>query len=129
MTKIIIADDHAMIREAEKEVLHDFDIVGEATDGESALSLVKKTQPDVIILDLSMPKRSGMSVITEIKKAHSETKILVATISNSPMDARQAFELGADGYFLKDEGAAALRTAMTKVLEGVRYVSPGIAKE
>lgn len=126
MTKVLIADDHHVIREALKKVLTDFDIVGEARDGESALEMVKQTNPDLILLDLIMPKRSGLSVIPEIRQQNADIKILVFTIHDSTCDARKAFESGANGYFLKDQSSSALRSAISDVLNGKRYVSPGM---
>jgi DNA-binding NarL/FixJ family response regulator len=124
MKKVVIADDHEIIREALKRLLENFDWVGEAGDGEAALELVRENKPDLILLDLSMPKRTGMSIIKEIRACHEDIKILVVTIHDSRHNARDALAAGANGYFLKDENVSNLRSAISCVMAGGRYVSP-----
>lgn len=123
MTTVVIADDNEEIRRAIKKLLKNYDIVGEAADGDSALKLAKQTNPNLIILDLSMPKRPGLSIIPEIKQQSADIKILVFTIRISPKDAREAFDVGADGYCIKDEGSKGLLSAINDVLNGKRYIS------
>jgi DNA-binding NarL/FixJ family response regulator len=122
--RLIIADDHYIIREALKQILTQYQIVGEAADGDSALDLIRQKKPDIILLDLSMPKRSGLSIIKEIKSCHEDIKILVITLKHSKESVRGAFEAGADGYFLKDENVADLHKAVSCILEGGTYISP-----
>jgi DNA-binding NarL/FixJ family response regulator len=107
----------------------DFKVVGEARDGASALALVQTNKPDLIILDISMPVRSGLSIIPDIKLRYDSAKILVLTIHNSADFARSAFELGANGYCLKDEGRKALFSAISTVMKGGKYVSPYLEEE
>jgi DNA-binding NarL/FixJ family response regulator len=101
----------------------------EARDGASALELVQNTKPDLIILDLSMPVRSGLSIIPDIKSRYDSAKILVLTIHNSAEYARSAYDLGANGYCLKDEGRKALSSAISTVMKGGKYVSPYLVEE
>jgi DNA-binding NarL/FixJ family response regulator len=126
VTSLIIADNHFLIREALKRALTKYQIVGEAEDSDSALELVRQKKPDIILLDISMPKRSGMSIIKEIKACHKDIKILVITLKHSKKSVDVALKAGADGYFLKDENVAKLRTAVARVLEGGTYISPGL---
>jgi DNA-binding NarL/FixJ family response regulator len=124
MKKVVIADDHEIMRAALKRVLNNYDLVGEAGDGDSALELVRQNKPDLILLDLSMPKRTGMSIIEDIRSSNSNIKILIVTIDASPAKARDAFRAGANGYFLKDENVSRLRSAISCIMGGGRYVSP-----
>jgi len=124
MKKVVIADDHEVIREALKRLLRNFDLVGEASDGDAALELVRQNKPDLILLDLSMPKRTGLSIIKDIRSCHEGIKILIVTINASPHKAQDALDAGANGYFLKDENVGQLRSAISCVMKGGRYVSP-----
>jgi DNA-binding NarL/FixJ family response regulator len=124
MKKVVIADDHEIMRAALKRVLNNYDLVGEAGDGDSALELVRQNKPDLILLDLSMPKRTGMSMIEDIRSANSNIKILIVTIDASPAKAREALRAGANGYFVKDENVSRLRSAISCIMAGGRYVSP-----
>jgi DNA-binding NarL/FixJ family response regulator len=130
MKTVVIADDHELFRSIIKRQLKsDFKVVGEARDGASALALVQTNKPDLIILDISMPVRSGLSIIPDIKLRYDSAKILVLTIHNSADFARSAFELGANGYCLKDEGRKALLSAISTVMKGGKYVSPYLEEE
>jgi DNA-binding NarL/FixJ family response regulator len=130
MKTVVIADDHELFRSIIKRQLKsDFKVVGEARDGASALALVQTNKPDLIILDVSMPVRSGLSIIPDIKLRYDSAKILVLTIHNSADFARSAFELGANGYCLKDEGRKALFSAISTVMKGGKYVSPYLEEE
>jgi DNA-binding NarL/FixJ family response regulator len=130
MKTVVIADDHELFRSIIKRQLKsDFKVVGEARDGASALALVQTNKPDLIILDISMPVRSGLSIIPDIKLRYDSAKILVLTIHNSADFARSAFELGANGYCLKDEGRKALFSAISTVMKGGKYVSPYLEEE
>jgi DNA-binding NarL/FixJ family response regulator len=126
MTNVLIADKHYIIREALKRVLTNFHIVGEAADGDTALELVRQKKPDIILLDLSMPKRGGLSIIKEIRACHPDTKILVITLKHSQRSACVALQAGANGYYLKDENVVDLRAAISCVLKGGTYISPDL---
>jgi DNA-binding NarL/FixJ family response regulator len=127
--KIIIAEDHQLFREGLKAMLSAepaFEIVGEAKDGLEAIHCVKQNQPDLLLLDLSMPKLSGFSVMKEIKKLSPEIKILALTIHESDQYVLEAFEAGAEGYCIKDASREELLAAINTVLEGNAYISPAI---
>jgi DNA-binding NarL/FixJ family response regulator len=128
--KIIIAEDHRLLREGLKALLLSRDnlqVVGEAENGLEALKLIEKNTPDLILLDLSMPKMSGLSVIKEIKSRFPETKILALTIHESDQYVLEAFQSGADGYCLKDASRDELLMAISSVMGGKTYISPGIS--
>lgn len=129
-TEVVIVEDHRLFREGLKSLLADkrnFEVVGEAGDGLEALRCVRKHRPNLILLDISMPKMNGISVMREIKGQFPEIKILALTIHQSDQYVLEAFEAGADGYCLKDAGRRELMVAITSVLEGKKYISPTIA--
>lgn len=105
----------------------EYEIIGEAEDGLDAVRLIKKLKPDLVLLDLSMPRMSGFSVLREIKAAMSEVKILVLSIHESDHYVLEAFDAKADGYAIKDSSREELRMAIRSVLEGKKYISPGVA--
>jgi DNA-binding NarL/FixJ family response regulator len=128
--KIVIAEDQKILREGLKSLLSssdDFEVVGEAEDGLNAVRCVEKFTPELLLLDLSMPKMSGISAIKEIKSQFTETKILVLTVHESEEYILEVFKSGADGYCLKDASHSELLVAIKSVLSGKRYISPGIS--
>jgi len=128
--KIVIAEDQKILREGLKSLLSssdDFEVVGEAEDGLDAIRCVEKYNPNLLLLDLSMPKMSGISAIKDIKTRIPETRILVLTIHESEEYILEVFQAGADGYCLKDASHSELVMAIRSVLSGNRYISPGIS--
>ena len=128
--KIVIAEDHTILREGLRSLLsssEDLEVVGEAENGLDAIRCVEERSPDLILLDLAMPKMSGVEAVKEIKRRSSRIKILVLTVHRSEEYVLAAFQSGADGYCLKDATHAELVTAIRSVLSGKRYISPGIA--
>lgn len=129
-TRVLIVEDHRLFREGLKSLLADktdFEVVGEAGDGLEAIRKIKRRQPNLLLLDLSMPKMNGISVMREIKGQFPEIKILALTIHESDQYVLEAFEAGADGYCLKDAGRNELMVAIDSVLLGKRYISPSIS--
>ena len=119
-----------MFREGLKAMLSpgpEYEIIGEAEDGLEAIRLIKKQKPDLVLLDLSMPRMNGLSVLREIKGSMPEIKVLVLSIHESDQYVLQAFEAKADGYAIKDSSREELRVAIRSVLEGKKYISPGVA--
>lgn len=128
--KVVIAEDHKLFREGLKSMLSrrdDLEVVSEAPDGLEALKLIKHHQPDLLLVDLSMPRLSGISVIKDVKSQYPAVKILALTIHESDQYVLEAFKAGADGYCIKDASRNELMVAIDSVLEGKTYISPGIA--
>jgi DNA-binding NarL/FixJ family response regulator len=129
--KVLIAEDHKLFREGIKALLStrdELEIVGEAADGLEAIRCARKFKPEIVLLDLSMPKLSGISAITELKNQIPEIKILAVTIHEDDQYVLEAFNAGADGYCLKDAGRNELMVAIESVLAGKRYISPSISE-
>jgi len=127
---IVIAEDHTILREGLKSLLSsqpDFKIVGEAGDGLEAIRCVQNHSPDMILLDLSMPKMTGLDAIKEIKRVNADTKIIVLTVHSTEEYILATLQAGADGYVLKDAHSTELLTAIRHVLDGHRYLSPSIS--
>ena len=127
---IFIVEDHRLFREGLKAMLSpnpEYEIIGEAEDGLEAIRLIRKLKPDLVLLDLSMPRMDGFSVMRDIKREMPDVKILVLSIHESDQYVVQAFESKADGYAIKDSTREELRAAIRCVLEGKTYISPGIA--
>jgi DNA-binding NarL/FixJ family response regulator len=128
--KIVLAEDHTILREGLRALLTadpDFEIIGEAADGREAVRIVEKQIPDLILMDLSMPRMTGMDAIREIKKRYPQTKIIALTVHKTEEYLRTALQAGADGYVLKDATHDELLMAIESVLKGKTYLSPGVS--
>lgn len=128
--KVIIVEDHRLFREGIKSMLSfrdDLKIIDEAEDGLAGIRAIQREQPDLLLLDISMPLLNGISVMRDVKSQFPDTKILALTIHESDQYVLQAFEAGADGYCVKDASRDELLFAIDSVLNGKTYVSPGIA--
>ena len=128
--RIMIVEDHTILRQGLRVLLSsdpDFKIVGEAEDGRESVRLAETLSPDLILMDLSMPKMTGTEAVSEIKKRSADTKIVVLTVHKGEEYVLSALKAGADGYVLKDANRDELATAIKKVLEGKRYLSPDIS--
>jgi DNA-binding NarL/FixJ family response regulator len=127
--RFIIVDDHTIVRKGLRTLLAqnpNFEIIGEGADGLEAIRLVEQLKPDLLIIDLSMPKMDGTMAIKEIKKQKPKTKILVLTMYNTEDNILAALRGGADGYLLKEDSHAELLNAIDSILAGKLYLSPGI---
>jgi DNA-binding NarL/FixJ family response regulator len=130
--RIAIAEDCTILREGLRSLLGmslDFEVVGEAEDGFAAIRCVESCQPDLVLLDLSMPKMNGLSAIKDIKRVSPKTKILTLTVHEQDEYILEAFRSGADGYCLKDANHDDLISAMKIVLSGKPYFSPGVSEK
>lgn len=128
--QVLIVEDHTILREGLRSLLSahpDFEITGEATDGREAIRAAEKLHPEIILMDLSMPKMGGIEAIREIKRQWSKIKILALTVHKTEEYIMATLEAGADGYLLKDATHAELIKAMEVVLKGDRYLCPGIS--
>jgi len=127
---VVIAEDHTILREGLKALLNandDLIVIGEAEDGQNAIRCIMQKTPDLALLDLSMPKMGGISVIKEINGSIPETKILALTQHAEEEYALEALKSGAKGYCLKTSNQAELLFAIRTVLSGKTYVSPEIS--
>ncbi len=119
--RILIVDDNPILREGLKSVLSHspiLDIVGEAADGLEAIDSVKKFHPDLVLMDLSMPRMDGIAATREIKKKWPETKILAFTVHKTPEYQTAALEAGVDGYLVKDSSRTELIQSIKDTLDG-----------
>lgn len=107
----------------------DCEIVGEAQDGLEAVRQIRKHRPDLVLLDLSMPKMGGISVMKEVKRELPATRILALTIHESDQFVLEAFDAGTDGYCIKDASREELMIAVDSVLQGKPYISPDISDQ
>lgn len=130
--RIVIAEDHRILREGLRSLLSSdpgFEIVGEAEDGRDTIRCVKKFKPDLVLMDLSMPKMDGLDAITEIKEQSPNTKVLVLTVHKAEEYVFASLKAGGDGYLLKDATHAELTLAIESVLASKPYISPGISEK
>ena len=130
--RIVIAEDHTILREGLRALLSshpDLEVVGEAADGRDAVRCVEEESPDLVLLDLSMPRMGGLDAIREISKRSPETKILALTVHKAEEYVLAALQAGADGYALKDATQGELVAAIRSVLAGKRYLSPGVSEK
>ena len=129
--RIIIAEDHKLFRQGLKSLLSlesDFEVVGEAEDGATTIRCIERLKPDLVLLDISMPKVDGMAATREIKKKFPKTKILILTGHKTEEFFKEALKCGADGYVLKEADHSELLLAMRSVLEDKSYLSPDVSK-
>jgi two-component system response regulator NreC len=129
--RILLADDHPMVRSGLIKLLEpfkEFIIVGEASDGEEAVAMTKKLEPDVVIIDLSMPKLSGVEATKIIRKNFPSAKVLVLTMYDNEEYVYQILKSGAGGYMLKNSGRDELAAAIRAVARGDRFFSPRVSE-
>ena len=129
--RILLADDHTMIRTGIATLLQsikEFSIVGEAEDGEDAVQKTSELRPTVVVIDLSMPKLSGIEATRIIKKRYPETNVLVLTMHENEEYVYQILKSGASGYVLKSAGKDELAEAIRAVARGERFFSPRISQ-
>ena len=130
--RILIVDDNPVLREGLKSVLSPipiFDIVGEAADGIEVLNLVDRLLPDVVLMDISMPRMGGIVATREIKQKWPGAKILIFSIHESPDYQKAALRAGADGYILKDSSPAELIQSIKDILDEKQGLHPNIMEE
>jgi DNA-binding NarL/FixJ family response regulator len=128
--RIVIVEDHQLFREGLKAMLdsrRDLEVVAEAEDGLEALDIIREKPPDLLLLDLSMPRLGGISVIKEAKRLYPQIAILALTIHESDQYVLEAFNAGVNGYCIKDASREELLVAISSVLICQTYISPGIA--
>jgi DNA-binding NarL/FixJ family response regulator len=132
MTTIVVADDHKIVREGLVKLLEgrpDFEVIGEASDGEEAVQMVLEKQPDVVIMDIWMPRLSGIDATRRIGKRGSSSKILVLSMHESRTYVEEVLRAGASGYIVKNSASSDLLQAIDAVRAGASYLSPAITQQ
>jgi len=132
MIRVVIADDHTIVREGLKQLLSGagaFKIVGEARDGHEVLKVVRETDFDVLLLDMSMPGKSGMELIKQVKSEKPRLRILVLSMHEEHQYAVRAIKAGASGYLTKDSASTQLVSAIEKVASGGAFISAEVAEQ
>jgi len=127
--KVLIAEDHAILREGLEALLSgspELEIIGEAEDGQEAITKARKLNPDLIIMDLSMPNINGTEAMRAIRRHNPEIKIIALTVHKTEEYVRATLDAGASGYVLKDDTYLDLMSAIASVRKGKVYLSPGI---
>jgi len=128
--RILLADDHELLLGAfEKLLSEEFDVVGQVTDGRALVAAAARLQPDVVVLDISMPLLNGLEAARQIKQKHKHIKLVFVTMVEDPDLASEAFRIGAVGYLLKRSAASELTAAIREVVQGRSYVTPLITNE
>lgn len=128
--RVLVADDHAIVREGIRHVLQKepgFEVVAEAATGDEALAQALEIRPDVAVLDITMPGRSGLEVAAALHDQLPDTRVLILSMHDNPEYVLEAVRAGAHAYLLKDSAATELRTAVRAVHAGEAYYSPPIA--
>ena len=132
MIRIVLADDHAIVREGLKRIVSDvaeFQVAGEAADGTEVMRAVRELDFDVLVLDLSMPGRSGMELIKLVKAEQPKLRILVLSMHQETQYAVRAIKSGASGYLTKESAPAQLEQAIRKIAGGGAYISAEVAEQ
>ena len=127
--KVMITDDHSLIREGLKQLLElegDFQVIAEACDGIECMEKLKEQIPDVLLLDINMPRMNGLEVLQKIKDEKINVKILVLTVHNEVEYLLKAVDIGINGYLLKDSESSELKKAILSVVDGEDYIQPSL---
>ena len=128
MTRVLIVDDHAIVRSGVRRLLEatpGFEVVGEAADADEALRRARFDTPDVVVLDIGLKGRSGLDIVEELRQMGP--RVVILSMQDEPAYARKAFELGAQGYVVKDAADEELADALDAVLGDRIYVHPALA--
>ncbi|GKU26661.1 DNA-binding response regulator [Clostridium folliculivorans] len=129
--RILVVDDHLIVREGLKlifETEENYEVVGEAENGDKALILIEELKPDVVLMDLNMPKRSGLEVIKILKEKNNTVPIIILTTFNDDKLIRDGLFLGAKGYLLKDSTREELIRTVESAIRGEVLLQPEISK-
>jgi len=128
--RILLADDHTFVLEGFRRILEEhYELVGMTGDGRALLATAKTTQPDIVILDISMPLLNGIDAAAQLKKICPKAKVIIVTMHADAEYVRSAFEAGASAYVLKGSAVDELELAIRAVLGGYSYITPLITKE
>ena len=132
MVSIVVADDHKIVREGLIRLLEareDFTVVGEAATGEEAVALVLEKRPDIVLMDINMPKLSGIDATRQLGKAGCQSKILVLSMHESRTYVEEVLRAGASGYVVKNSASTDVHNAIDAIRSGASYLSPAITQQ
>jgi DNA-binding NarL/FixJ family response regulator len=132
VTSVLVADDHGIVREGLRRLLDaesDLEVIGEARDGREVLQQVDEHKPEVVVLDISMPRLGGLETLERLRASHPEVKVILLSVHSDAPFIQSAISLGADGYVLKNGRAVEIVTAIRAVTKGGSYFSPVVARE
>ncbi len=127
--RVLLVDDHAVVRSGLRRILEaqaEIEVVGEAENGERAVFEAIANKPDVVVMDIVMPGKSGLEATPEVLQAVPEARVLVLSMEEAPTYVRRAFEAGASGYVLKDAADTEVVEAVRSVARGEKYVNPAL---
>jgi DNA-binding NarL/FixJ family response regulator len=130
-TRILIADDHDVVRSGLRVLLHsfqDFSVIGEAANGEEAVRLASERNPDVILMDISMPLMDGIEATERILQQQPDARVVILSVHEDEEYVQQILKAGARGYVLKNAGRKEIAQAVRSALSGERFFSPGISR-
>lgn len=128
--RIVLADDHSVVRQGFRMILSaqsDFEVVGEAANGREAIELAERLQPDVLVMDVSMPELNGIEATRRLSEAAPRCHVLALSMHRDSVYVREILRAGAQGYLLKDSNDLDLRTAVRAVARGEAYLSPAVS--
>jgi DNA-binding NarL/FixJ family response regulator len=131
MIRVIIADDHHLVRQGIHSLIDkapDIEVVAEAEDGQHAIELVERLTPDVLVMDISMPRLNGMQAAERVRALHLPTEIIMLSMHSDDLMVKQALRHGARGYLLKTSVTEELLLAIRAASRGETYLSPAISK-
>ncbi|MFV2061694.1 MAG: UvrY/SirA/GacA family response regulator transcription factor [Gammaproteobacteria bacterium] len=132
MIKIILVDDHDMVRTGLKRLLEDFpdiEVIAEASSGEQAIDLIQAHQPDIALMDLSMPGIGGLEATRKLLRIHKDLRIIIVTMHNEDIFPQRLLNIGAMGYVTKEANVNEIVKAIREVMKNKRYISPSIAQQ
>lgn len=127
--RVLIADDHELIRQGLDRIISfedDLTVIYEAKDGVDVIDFLKKEVPDVLLLDINMPKMDGIEVLRKVKKEYSNIKVIMLTVESDKTTLYKAIDIGADGYILKDSAAEEIVDSIKTVLSGEKYIDKSL---
>jgi DNA-binding NarL/FixJ family response regulator len=127
---VLLADDHVLVRagiRALLDTMDDLDVIGETGDGRTALELIERERPDVVLMDISMPQLNGLDATAIVTRDHPATRVIILSMHGSEGSVQQALAAGAAGYLLKEAAVAELPLAIRAVMDGNRFISPAVS--
>lgn len=125
--KVMLADDHILMREGIRQLLEfdgSIEVIAEANDGEECIEKLKEFTPQILLLDINMPKKNGIEVLEEIKEKSIDVKVLILTVHNEVEYLLKAVDIGVNGYILKDSESVELKRAINVIYNGENYIQP-----